>query len=84
MPDNDRMYGSQYRPQQPISKRLSVQQGESRPSRTKQQATHTMFGLTAIQRGDRSGTIWARKVRTNTSFGNVQSLDDSLEADGSE
>ena len=79
-PHNDAMYGSQYRPQAPISKRIKVDEGEKKPSRTSQKATYVMTGLHSIKRGDSSNTAWVRNKKNQTqSFGDVVSLDDSPE-----
>ena len=56
-PHNDSMYGSQYRPQAPISKRISVEEGSKQPNRVAQKSTYQGVGISNIKRGKRLGNL---------------------------
>ena len=69
MPDD---YGS-YRPQKPISRRLKVSHGTNKPRNSREQESKFKpEGPSTIKRGDRTGTLWAKRKQLKDSLGTVE------------
>ena len=78
-------YG-QYREQTPISDRLKVVTGTNKPKNSREKKSKfDPQGPSTINRGDRSGTIWARRKQLKDSIATIETSSmyppDSLEFD---
>ncbi len=82
---NDTKYGY-YKPQQPISSRLKVTEGNAKPKNSRQQKSKfDPQPLGNIKRGSRDGTLWARRMKLKDSIATVETSSfyepDTLEFD---